>query len=28
LIYGLGERDDRIEIAIDEMMEEYAWYEG
>ena len=27
LIYSLEETDDRIEIAIEEMMEDYEWYE-
>ena len=26
MILGLSERDDRIDIAIDELMEKYEWY--
>ena len=28
LILSLNKRDERIDMAIDEMMEEYEWYEG
>lgn len=28
LVYSLNEKDERIEIAINEMLEEYEWYEG